>query len=1021
MSTVTSLGFSIFTTYKGGGAKKAASDLDRVANTAKDVGKAVVAGMGAAAAAVTALGAASFKAGVESNALQQRTNMALETLLGTTHAAQQQMDKLREFGSTSPIALPVWIRAQQQMIAFGVEIEKVIPMLGAIQDAVVAAGGTEEEIRGVVRALSQMASKGKLSAEELNQMGERGVDAAGIVALAMDTTAGEIRDSITKGTLTVNEFFDGFIAGSNIAFDGAAEGLRKTFTGTLDMLSGVQRRIGEIFATPFVDPDGGGAFVVIGNAIVDMLRNFEAAARPLAPLMKDSISPSVNRAADAIRRFGEGITTEKLLEFVSVVQGAVPVIVAVGTALTTRFAAGLIAALPGMAAFGAALNPIAAGLVALIVASPELRSAVTDLVIGFSPLVPVITNVALLVAKVLTGAIHVISPILSAVAAIVGVLADNLWLLPVAFVAVNAAILAMGVSMGLAAPGVSFLVASVYGLTGAMTALRTAMMAHPILLIAGLVSALVAFAIATDDAEKSTAELANTIKTDLASAAAGADVHLGDIGNKFKELYNEIQPKELSWHGLNNTFDELSRVVDGMVMPSPEAFGEWVSAVKSLDDYLAGLIEKGWTTDEVYRHVREELGLSAEQYEEILPLLFGYQNAQDEVNRTQEEFVKEVGRSVAALAGLADAMKNQFNPIADLRDAQLAFADAQEVWNEAVKEHGKDSKEAADAAMDLAAAGIDVVGATEAAGGALGEGLSPALQQMLSDLGVGADALDMINDIMLETGEQGQQLADDITDLSLESQAALGVMGVKAKLEMQGMSSEAAFWAASTKNAVDTLIAEGWSYADAIREVARRSGRSTESIEQGFIDARERGMEFSDDYPATVTLRRDQDVINRIKAVKNMIASVDRTIKIAFQYTSSGNWRNYLPKGGTFVPYADGGPVVGPGTGTSDSIAAALSNGEFVITAQRVRALGGFSGTENLLRAFTGYAKGGPVTQSPSPAAFSRGGPVRVAPATQSAPAITVVINGPVASERQAEDLIVKAYESAVRKRRIRG
>ena len=41
------------------------------------------------------------------------------------------------------------------------------------------------------------------------------------------------------------------------------------------------------------------------------------------------------------------------------------------------------------------------------------------------------------------------------------------------------------------------------------------------------------------------------------------------------------------------------------------------------------------------------------------------------------------------------------------------------------------------------------------------------------------------------------------------------------------------------------------------------------------------------------------------------------------------------------VNVASGGEIVGPGTGTSDSIPAMLSDGEFVITAKAVKGAGG--------------------------------------------------------------------------------
>jgi hypothetical protein len=74
-------------------------------------------------------------------------------------------------------------------------------------------------------------------------------------------------------------------------------------------------------------------------------------------------------------------------------------------------------------------------------------------------------------------------------------------------------------------------------------------------------------------------------------------------------------------------------------------------------------------------------------------------------------------------------------------------------------------------------------------------------------------------------------------------------------------------------------------------------------------------------------------------------------------YTSSG----YRPKGATgTIPFATGGYVTGPGTGTSDSIFARISNGEYIMTASTVKALGvGFLDSLN----YRQYATGGLVQQ----------------------------------------------------------
>lgn len=77
-----------------------------------------------------------------------------------------------------------------------------------------------------------------------------------------------------------------------------------------------------------------------------------------------------------------------------------------------------------------------------------------------------------------------------------------------------------------------------------------------------------------------------------------------------------------------------------------------------------------------------------------------------------------------------------------------------------------------------------------------------------------------------------------------------------------------------------------------------------------------------------------------------------------------------LPTGkpmGLIPEYATGGAIRGPGTGTSDSILAAVSNGEHVLTAQEVRAFGGHDSVTRMRQAALAgalprYATGGPVS-----------------------------------------------------------
>lgn len=75
---------------------------------------------------------------------------------------------------------------------------------------------------------------------------------------------------------------------------------------------------------------------------------------------------------------------------------------------------------------------------------------------------------------------------------------------------------------------------------------------------------------------------------------------------------------------------------------------------------------------------------------------------------------------------------------------------------------------------------------------------------------------------------------------------------------------------------------------------------------------------------------------------------------------------------GSFLGFAGGGAVVGPGTSTSDSIPAMLSDGEYVVKASAVRRVGvGFLNMLNGIASHNGshrYADGGPVSSSVGPA-----------------------------------------------------
>lgn len=231
--------------------------------------------------AITATGVAALRTGVQYNTLRQTTTAALTSILGSAQAAADQMDRLDDFARNSPFSRQTFLEAQQQMLAFGVETEKVIPYLDAIQQAVAAAGGSNADIAELAEIMARISSTSRITAVDLQMFGRRGVDAAEIIGNAMGMTAVEVRDSITNSTLDAGQALDALAEGMQVRFAGASDNVKNTFEGAMDRVRAAWRDLGAELARPLVDPNGGGALVDMANMVADLLRWFEALPGPV--------------------------------------------------------------------------------------------------------------------------------------------------------------------------------------------------------------------------------------------------------------------------------------------------------------------------------------------------------------------------------------------------------------------------------------------------------------------------------------------------------------------------------------------------------------------------------------------------------------------------------------------------------------------------------------------------------------------------------------------------------------------
>lgn len=216
--------------------------------------------------------------------------------------------------------------------------------------------------------------------------------------------------------------------------------------------------------------------------------------------------------------------------------------------------------------------------------------------------------------------------------------------------------------------------------------------------------------------------------------------------------------------------------------------------------------------------------------------------------------------------------------------------------------------------------------------------------------------------------DAAKQAAEDFTAEELKKGAALDITTEKGR---------------ANNEILDQRVNDTWALLDAMRaenaseeELQTQMGKSREA----FIDTasamgmgKEAARELADYLhliPAEVStnLSVNDRMSSIVDGIVYKLQRLDgRTITtnlVTREQTISSGRSNAIAK-------ADGGSVHGPGTGTSDSIPAWLSNGEHVVTAREVQAMGGHVGVEKWRRmALAGtlpaFATGGAVSSAES-------------------------------------------------------
>ena len=198
-----------------------------------------------AAAGLSALGVASVKMSAD----MQVARKSMEVLTGSAEAARKHLSDLERFAATTPFDFSGLVDASKRLQAYGFQAEAVIPILQNVGDASAALGLGQEGIDRITLALGQMASKGKVSAEEMLQLTETGIAGWQMLADYTGKSVAEVQEQASKGAISAQTALEAIFTGMRDRFGGimeqSADEIPYQLSNMQDSISSIMREIGD--------------------------------------------------------------------------------------------------------------------------------------------------------------------------------------------------------------------------------------------------------------------------------------------------------------------------------------------------------------------------------------------------------------------------------------------------------------------------------------------------------------------------------------------------------------------------------------------------------------------------------------------------------------------------------------------------------------------------------------------------------------------------------------------------------
>lgn len=514
--------------------------------------------------------------------------------------------------------------------------------------------------------------------------------------------------------------------------------------------------------------------------------------------------------------------------------------------------------------------------------------------------------------------------------------------------------------------GFANLATGAYSVAGAATAARTAVAgllttAAPLAVVAAIaygVVELVKFANAGDDARDAIAKMNKTIDASDGNGARFSNV-TGSL-DEIRAKIDELSPFVESWSADNRSWFERAFVpVTGEVEDARQSLQVYQDALADIEAQQSRLDQNTQVLGRRYGMTKSEVEDFADAHG--VDLSGSLQIVQGDFIRVAEA----AGHTATGIGGVSGAAATGYENL-------VTYAAGLGLSDDATEELRKQTDELGSSLSKFA----DPLGAYTG----LIEQKKEAEQQSAQAT---ADA----------TADQSDSWEDYVGDVTVSVAEYLAQLQAQVDAQTNWQTNMLTLASRVSQGTLDELARMGPEGAPLVAQLVTASDAELAQME-GLFASRSAaatsawGLQLTQARPVLTQIASlaGQDVANSL--AQQLAAGTTTVAAIAAQYgivladginpvLASLGKSAIIPAAprqipGQRTPYATGGPVFGPGSGTSDSIPAMLSNGEFVIRASSVRKYG-IGMLDNINEGRALFAKGGFVSSADVPRPSSTG------------------------------------------------